>query len=349
MDTINKGIQAHSAPLGVSFLQATNFPAPYRNGVVTALHGSWNRTIKTGYKVLYFPWDPVTQTPGPQMDLVSGWIDTSVNYNWGRPVDVAVDRDGNLLISDDDAGAIYKLTYAPAAVSTASGYATVAADGLASTFGANLASETAAATGIPLPTSLGGVSLTVKDSAGVERNASLYYVSPAQINYVLPSDTSPGDATLTVKVGNSNITLGTVPVSAIAPALFTADKSGTGVPAATAVRRVVGSDLSGDVPVASCDPTGAKCTAIPINVGIDAPVYMSLYGTGIRNRSSLDKVSVTIGGVAAPVLYAGPQGQYPGLDQVNILLPLQLRGKGETDLVLTVDGQTANTVRIAIQ
>jgi uncharacterized protein (TIGR03437 family) len=60
-------------------------------------------------------------------------------------------------------------------------------------------------------------------------------------------------------------------------------------------------------------------------------------------------VSVTIGGVAVPVFYAGAQGTYPGLDQVNIVLPLQLRGKGEVDLILTVDGQAANPVRIAIQ
>jgi uncharacterized protein (TIGR03437 family) len=134
-----------------------------------------------------------------------------------------------------------------------------------------------------------------------------------------------------------------------APGLFTANKGGTGVPAATAIRRIAGSNITGDVPVIKCDSTGSTCTAVPIDVGLDAPVYLSLYGTGIRNRSSLDKVRVTIGGVSVPVLYAGPQGQYPGLDQVNVLLVLQLRGKGDTNVVLTVDGQTANTVRIAIQ
>lgn len=72
---INKGIQAHSAALGVSFLQNTLFPATYRNGAVIALHGSWNRTTRTGYKIIYFPWDATTNTPGVQIDLVTGWVD----------------------------------------------------------------------------------------------------------------------------------------------------------------------------------------------------------------------------------------------------------------------------------
>jgi hypothetical protein len=110
MDRINRGIQAHSAPLGVTFLQNTNAPDLYKQGAAAGFHGSWNRVQKTGYKVAYFPWDALTQLPGDQIDLVSGWADAF--SNWGRPVDVAVDQAGAILISDDQAGAIYKLTYA---------------------------------------------------------------------------------------------------------------------------------------------------------------------------------------------------------------------------------------------
>jgi glucose/arabinose dehydrogenase len=115
IDRINKGIQAHSAPLGLSFLQGTNFPGPYRAGAVTGLHGSWNRATLTGYKVAYFPWDSATQTPGAQQDLVSGWLVGS--SRWGRPVDAVVDQQGALLISDDYSGTIYRLTYTPAVTS----------------------------------------------------------------------------------------------------------------------------------------------------------------------------------------------------------------------------------------
>ena len=112
MDRINRGIQAHSAPLGLTFFQGTSAPAAYLEGAAVGLHGSWNRVQKTGYKVAYFPWDAVSQLPGDQVDLVTGWADQM--SSWGRPVDVAVDQAGAILISDDQAGAIYKLVYGTA-------------------------------------------------------------------------------------------------------------------------------------------------------------------------------------------------------------------------------------------
>ena len=111
MDRITKGIQAHSAPLGLTFLQNTNVPTSYRHGALIALHGSWNCTLKTGYKLIYFPWNASTQKPGNQVDLVTGWLDTKKQDVWGRPVDSAVDAQGNILISDDLSGTVYKLTY----------------------------------------------------------------------------------------------------------------------------------------------------------------------------------------------------------------------------------------------
>ncbi len=108
-DRVNMGIQAHSAPLGLSFLGGSKFPALYRDGAAIGLHGSWNRTTKTGYKVAYFPWDTATQTPGAQIDLVTGWLPDGSSDVWGRPVDAVPDAAGNLLISDDANGTIYKL------------------------------------------------------------------------------------------------------------------------------------------------------------------------------------------------------------------------------------------------
>ena len=109
MDRIDKGIQAHSAPLGLTFLQGTAFPSHYREGAVVGLHGSWNRQRKTGYKVIYYPWQ--NARPGEQVELVSGWLNEDTQEVWGRPVDVAVDLAGDLLISDDYSGTIYKLSY----------------------------------------------------------------------------------------------------------------------------------------------------------------------------------------------------------------------------------------------
>jgi uncharacterized protein (TIGR03437 family) len=83
-----------------------------------------------------------------------------------------------------------------------------------------------------------------------------------------------------------------------------------------------------------------------MEVSDDRPLYLSLYGTGIRGGSA---ITVSIGGTAVPVTYAGAQGEFAGLDQINVRLSGSLRGKGEADLVLTVDGATANTVRIGIR
>jgi glucose/arabinose dehydrogenase len=106
IERVSKGIQAHSAPLGLSFLGDSSFPMPYREGAVSALHGSWNRAKKTGYKVIFFPWK--NGKPGAEQDLVSGFLDGE--RPWGRPVDAIPDRKGGLLISDDYSGTIYKLS-----------------------------------------------------------------------------------------------------------------------------------------------------------------------------------------------------------------------------------------------
>ena len=104
---IDKGIQAHSAALGMAFLQESQLSAPYRNGVAIALHGSWDRSRKTGYKVIFFPWQDGRL--GRQFDLVTGWLDDESQRQWGRPVDVKPANDGSLLISDDYSGTIYRL------------------------------------------------------------------------------------------------------------------------------------------------------------------------------------------------------------------------------------------------
>jgi glucose/arabinose dehydrogenase len=110
VDRSSKGIQAHSAPLGFSFLHNSNVPASYRRGAVVASHGCWNcTTLKAGYKVTYFPFDDAGNA-GAEIELVTGFVTDPVARSfWGRPVDAIADAKGNILISDDYAGAIYQL------------------------------------------------------------------------------------------------------------------------------------------------------------------------------------------------------------------------------------------------
>jgi glucose/arabinose dehydrogenase len=105
-----KGIAAHSAPLGFSFLHNSNVPVAYRRGAIIALHGCWDCTVlKAGYKAIYFPFDDAANA-GAEMDLVTGFVTDPVARSlWGRPVDAIADAHGNILISDDFAGAIYQL------------------------------------------------------------------------------------------------------------------------------------------------------------------------------------------------------------------------------------------------
>jgi glucose/arabinose dehydrogenase len=104
-------IQAHSAALGIVFYEGTMFPADYRGGAIVALHGSWNRSLRTGYKIIRVPFRN-GRPRGGYDDFVTGWMTDERSRNvWGRPVGLLVLGDGSLLISDDGAGKIWRVTY----------------------------------------------------------------------------------------------------------------------------------------------------------------------------------------------------------------------------------------------
>jgi uncharacterized protein (TIGR03437 family) len=355
MDFANKGIPAHSAPLGLSLLQESAFAFPYRPGAAVAFHGSWDRSIPTGYKVVWYAMaNPSGVTPnfaliGNGLDLVSGWLDDTTRQAWGRPVDAIPDSTGGLLISDDLAGAVYRLTYTPNVVSSASAYAVLAADSLGSIHGTNLAAQTASAPSPDWPLSLGGVSVQVQDSQGATRVARLGYVSTNQINFLVPTGTAVGDAHLTVLAASGPIDEGTVTIAAVAPSLFSADGIGAGPAAATAVRVNPITRGQTSVPVYSCPGGTLPCSLTPITLGSDE-VYVSFFGTGLRGFSSSSDVKVMIGGTLAQVEYIGPQPTWPGLDQINVRLASNIAYEATVlDVVITVDGKTSNTVQIAVQ
>lgn len=107
-------MQAHSAPLGLTFYTGTQFSERYQGGMFVAFHGSWNREEPTGYKVVFVPFTASgtgSATPGPVSDFAAGWLRAD-GSRWGRPVDVLTGRDGSLLISDDFGGRIYRVFYA---------------------------------------------------------------------------------------------------------------------------------------------------------------------------------------------------------------------------------------------
>jgi len=222
----------------------------------------------------------------------------------------------------------------------------LAPEAIGTLFGASLAASTATATTVPLPTTLGGVEVQVRDSSGTTRPASLFYVSPTQISFQNPSGTSTGAATVTVVSSGSTVAQGTMTVEQVTPGLFAANASGQGVAAAAAVR--VKSDGSQTVEtVLQLNSATNQYEAVPLRIGDSTDqLILLLFGTGFRNRSS---VTATIGGTSAEVNYAGAQGSLVGLDQANIRVPVSLAGRGSVNVVLTVDGKASNTVTISVQ
>ena len=206
----------------------------------------------------------------------------------------------------------------------------VAPESIVATFGTGLANATATATTNPWPTTLGGVQVTVTDAKGTARLAPLYFVSPGQLLYLIPAGTAAGTAQVAIGGQRS-----TVEVAVTAPSIYTAAQNGKGVAAGTflkvSARGVRTEDLL-------FDPLTKAAKAVPVSPGDQ--VYLILYGTGMRGGTAT--ATATVGEVAVPV--AGPvaQGQYQGLDQIN-LGPLPLRiGPGQKQIVIRQEDGIAN-------
>ncbi len=238
-------------------------------------------------------------------------------------------------------------TMASTSVVSAANYRpAVAAESLVAAFGNNLAPTTESANATPLPTTLAGTSVTVRDSAGIARLSPLFAVSPNQVNYQIPSGTAHGAARVSIENSRGSVSVARLQISNVAPGIFSADSSGKGIAAASVLRvRADGSERFERV--AQFDPSQNRFVALPVDLGPETDrVFLVLYGTGIRHRSALGAVSVSTGGTASPALFAGAQGGYVGLDQVNTLLPRGLAGRGDIDVAVSVDGVAANSVRI---
>jgi uncharacterized protein (TIGR03437 family) len=222
-------------------------------------------------------------------------------------------------------------------------------DEIMTIFGFGLTGATDAPTATPLPTNLAGASVTVKDSLGTERPAQLFYASPTQINLLIPTDTAPGTATVTVTsaLGSSAIVVRNTTASA---GIFTANASGTGVAAAQTVRVAAGGGQT-LTNVASFSAATSTFVPAPIDLGAATDqTFLLLYGTGLRYAGGTGSVEVTINGLNIPVLYSGSQPIFVGLDQINVgPLPASLRGAGSVDVQVKINGQPANTVTITIK
>jgi uncharacterized protein (TIGR03437 family) len=281
---------------------------------------------------------------------------------------MSVTLDTDLMISsfgEDEAGEIYVVDLggsvyrlAPPPVATTVSAASfrgpqISPESVAAAFGQNFATATQSAqANQPLPNTLAGASVKITDARGISRLSPLFFVSPGQINFLIPPGVAPGNGTISFTNMNGAASSGPVEIVNVAPGLFTVDSGASAIPAAFALRvKANGSQFFESI--VRLDSQN-QFVPVPIDLGPELGnasdrVFLVVFGTGFRFRSSLASASAIIGGAAAQVVFAGPQIEFPGLDQSNILLPRSLIGRGEMNFVFTVDGQTANTVRIIIK
>ena len=218
-----------------------------------------------------------------------------------------------------------------AAVTDAAGYGTtVAPESIAAIFGTALATQVVSASSTPLPNTLDGTTVYVNGTP-----APLFFVSPGQINFQIPERTMIGSATVIIRNSLGNVSLARLNIASVSPGVFTRLANGKGAPAA-----VASTDNGQSFTLLMSNPDGSP---VEIQVGHIAV----LFGTGFRFQSGAP--SATAAGVPLTPAYAGLQGQLVGLDQINLLIPETMRGKGETDLVFQFDGQAANAVRIKVR
>ena len=240
--------------------------------------------------------------------------------------------------------------FATVSAASFSGTAGVSANSIVAGFGAGMTTQMGGATpGQPLPTNLLGTSVRIKDSAGIEQDAPLFYVSGNQINYLIPNGTADGTATATVSTNGTITAVGQFQVTKISPSIFVANFSPNPddqLPAAVLLRGI-GEQRLFD-PIVQFDNGQSKFVPVPIDFGPENNVILLiLYGTALRGNSG--GIAVTVNGVSVPAAI-GPSGEFVGLDQINVgPLPRSLMGSGLVEVVLTVDGKVANKVKVAFK
>lgn len=210
---------------------------------------------------------------------------------------------------------------------------------MAAVFGVNFARQPEAATSTPLPLEMSGTTVRINGE-----RCPLIYVSPTQINFVVPDGVPMGRSSLQIGEVVSDVA-----ISPVAPGIFTVMGTGQGVPFASGLRVKPGGEAV-PLPVYQCGGSPQTCSPVPIDMGEDSDqVLLTIYATGLRGRSDLSNVRCNIGGLPAEVRYAGSQASFAGLDQINVRLPRGLVGRGGVQLVVDADGVQSNRVDLAIK
>lgn len=284
------------------------------------------------------------------------WVRLGNNFPSVSVLQMRYHQPSGSLIAATHGRGVYRLTLNPRPLSTVSaasfGGAGLAGEAIVTSFGVDLATKSESANKVPLPTTLAGTRVYVRDAFGTERIAPLFFVSPNQVNFQVPAGSVPGQATITILDSDGKASVGYATLNFVSPSLFTANANGSGPPTG-AVYRVRADGSTSIEPLTQAQ--GSTNAAAPIDVSNpNEQVYLVLFGTGFRYRSALSAATVTFSPVTAnafppvngSVSFVGKQGALVGLDQLNARVPATLAGRGEVNLGFNVDGRQANTVRV---
>lgn len=220
--------------------------------------------------------------------------------------------------------------------------AQIARGSIASIFGTELANTTLSTPSANLPRELGGVRVTVKGLS-----AQLIFVSPGQINFIVPQGVGDGEE-VPFSINNNGLrSTGKARIASIGPGIFTLTSDGQGSAAAQCGRII---DIEDEDPDEE-DPEPRQEFVFsnpPCAVGtIERPNYLIIYGTGWRNV--VQSTTVTIGEEVVIPVFDGPQGFFAGLDQINVPLPQAAMGMGELDVKVSTGGVESKVVKVEFQ
>jgi len=293
----------------------------------------------TGQNIWTFTWKAPAQSAGRVTFYAAG---NAANANGANSGDLIYTTNRSIDPASAPLGQFTSVSAASFAPSVS-----LTPNGIAAGFGSGLSANTVPGTTVPLPTTLDGAEVTVKDANNQTRNAGLFVVSPLQINYLIPADTAIGAATITVRRNGVDTAQGTVNIDTVSPGLFSANANGQGVAAAVILRRRNGVDTF--EPVATFNSMANRSDPIPVDLGPATDmVALIAFGSGFR-AAPQSAVSATIGGTPSPFVATAAAPNFFGLDQANILIPRSLIGSGLVNVVFTANGKAANPVQISIK
>src|SRR5215813_6595903 len=229
----------------------------------------------------------------------------------------------------------------------------LAPNSIVAAYGVNLATKVAYASsddnpdipGVQLPTELGGTTVEVNG-----KKAGLFFVSPgqySQVNYVMPEGTAVGKATVVIRAGDGTISTGSAQIAQVSPAIFTANASGAGVPAALLLRvKSNGEQSYESILLLQKTDQGDRYIPKPIDMGPeDEHVFLIIYLGGVRYATP-GSVRVLIGGIECTPLYSGAAPGFVALDQINVEIPRSLIGRGSVKVSVTTGVASSNLVDI---